>query len=199
MRKIMKRAFAAVIVAVMVLCAAPLSGIADFITTAQAAGGYRVGDTLYFGCYPQREITDSFEKTKIIQNSMDNKDVIISYDDELYYREGNRIFEYSPIQWQVMAVDKDRIYVLSSKILDNRQYHNLDSGVTWAGCTLRTWLNNSFYNLAFSNSEKENIITTHLINDNYKGISGGTDTYDKVWLPSFDAYSNKSAGLDSAS
>lgn len=38
MRKIMKRAFAAVIVAVMVLCAAPLSGIADFITTAQAAG-----------------------------------------------------------------------------------------------------------------------------------------------------------------
>ncbi len=198
MKKIMKRAFAAVIVAVMLLCAAPLSGIADFIVTAQAAGGYKVGDILYFGRYPQMEITDSFEKTKIIQNDMD-KNGIISYDDELYYREGNHIFEYSPIQWQVMAVDKDRIYVLSSKILDNRQYHNLDSGVTWAGCALRTWLNNSFYNLAFSNSEKENIITTHLINNNYKGISGGTDTYDKVWLPSFDEYSNKSCGIDKAS
>lgn len=198
MKKIMKRAFAAVIVAVMLLTVAPLSGIADFITTAQAAGGYKVGDTLYFGRYPQREITDSFEKTKIIQNDMD-KNGIISYDDELYYREGNRIFEYSPIQWQVMAVDKDRIYVLSSKILDNRQYHNLDSGVTWAGCTLRTWLNNSFYNLAFSNSEKENIIATHLINNNYKGISGGTDTYDKVWLLSFAEYSNKSCGIYKAS
>ena len=198
MKKIIKRAFAAVIAVVMLLCAAPLSGIADFIVAAQAAGGYKVGDILYFGRYPQMEITDSFEKTKIIQNDMD-KNGIISYDDELYYREGNHIFEYSPIQWQVMAVDKDRIYVLSSKILDNRQYHNLDSGVTWAGCALRTWLNNSFYNLAFSNSEKENIITTHLINNNYKGISGGTDTYDKVWLPSFDEYSNKSCGIDKVS
>lgn len=198
MKKIMKRAFAAVIVSVMLLTVAPLSGIADFITTAQAAGGYKVGDTLYFGRYPQGEITDSFEKTKIIQNDMDENG-IISYDDELYYREGNRIFEYAPIQWQVIAVDKDRIYVLSNKILDNRQYHNLDSGVTWAGCTLRTWLNNSFYNLAFSNSEKENIITTHLINDNYKGISGGTDTYDKVWLLSFAEYSNKSCGIYKAS
>ena len=48
MKRILKRAFAAVIAVVMFLCAAPLSGIADFITTAQAAGGYKVGDTLYF-------------------------------------------------------------------------------------------------------------------------------------------------------
>lgn len=119
MKKIMKRAFAAVIVAAMLLCAAPLSGITDFITTARAAGGYKVGDILYFGNYPQREITDSFEKTEIIQNYMDEKG-LINYNNKTYYRKGERIYEYTPIQWKVTAVANDGIYVVSNKILEKR-------------------------------------------------------------------------------
>ena len=189
MRKIMKRAFAAVIVAVMVLCAAPLSGIADFITTAQAAGGYKVGDTLYFGRYPQGEITDNFEKTEIIQNDMDENGVI-SYNGNLYYREGKRIFEYSPIQWRVTAIANDGIYVVSEYILDFRQYHDVAKSITWADCTLRTWLNGYFYNFAFSSTEKKAVKLTHLINEDYAGEDGGIDTYDRVWIPSLDDLRN---------
>ena len=148
MKKIMKRAFAAVIVAVMVLCAAPLSGIADFITTAQAAGGYKIGDTLYFGRYPQSEITDSFIKTEIVQND-EAENGIISYNGNLYYREGKRIFEYEPIQWRVLSVASDGIYVVSKKILDCKPYDDNDSCI-WAQSTLRSWLNNYFYNFAFT-------------------------------------------------
>ncbi|MDY3305013.1 MAG: hypothetical protein SOW78_12215 [Clostridia bacterium] len=60
MKRILKRAFAAVIVAVMLLCAAPLSGIADFIVAAQAAGGYKVGDIITFGSYPQTTVRDDY-------------------------------------------------------------------------------------------------------------------------------------------
>lgn len=183
MKKIMKRAFAAVIVAVMVLCAAPLSGIADFITTAQATGGYKVGDTLYFGRYPQGEITDNFEKTEIIQNDMADNGLIYC-NDNIYYREGERIFEYSPIQWRVISIASDGIYVVSEKILDWKQYHNVHESITWADCTLRTWLNGSFYNFAFSSTEKKAVKSTHLINEDYADNDGGIDTYDRVWIPS---------------
>ena len=186
MKKIMKRAFAAVIVAAMLLCAAPLSGITDFITTARAAGGYKVGDILYFGNYPQREITDSFEKTEIIQNYMDEKG-LINYNNKTYYRKGERIYEYTPIQWKVTAVANDGIYVVSNKILEKKKYHSSKTSITWADCSLRTWLNGYFYNFAFSSTEKQAIQMTHLMNEDspWYGTEGGIDTYDKVWIPSY--------------
>ena len=189
MRKIMKRAFAAVIVAVMLLCAAPLSGIVDFITTAQAAGGYKVGDTLYFGRYPQSEITDSFIKTEIVQND-EAENGLISYNGNLYYREGKRIFEYAPIQWRVLSVANDGIYIMSEKVLDIKQYNSSSTSITWADCTLRTWLNGYFYNFAFSSTEKKAVKLTHLINEDYAGEDGGIDTYDRVWIPSLDDFRN---------
>ncbi len=194
MRKIMKRAFAAVIVAVMVLCAAPLSGIADFIVAAQAAGGYRVGDTLYFGRYPQSEITDSFIKTEIVQND-EAENGIISYNGNLYYREGKRIFEYEPIQWRVLSVASDGIYVMSEKTLDSKMYNNVNVPITWADCTLRTWLNSYFYNFAFSSTEKKAVKLTRLINADYAGNDGGIDTYDRVWIPSLSDVTNSACGF----
>lgn len=198
MRKIMKRAFAAVIVAVMLLAVAPLSGIADFITTAQAAGGYKVGDTLYFGRYPQSEITDSFIKTEIVQND-EAENGLISYNGNLYYREGKRIFEYAPIQWRVLSVANDGIYIMSEKVLDRKQYNSSSTSITWADCTLRTWLNGYFYNLAFSSSEKQAIQTTRLINENNSnyGTTGGIDTYDRVWIPSCSDVTNNASGFSS--
>lgn len=196
MKKIIKKIFTAVIVAVMVLCAAPLSGIADFITTAQAAGGYKIGDTLYFGRYPQSEITDSFIKTEIVQND-EAENGIISYNGNLYYREGKRIFEYEPIQWRVLSVASDGIYVVSKKILDCKPYDDNDSCI-WAQSTLRSWLNNYFYNFAFTKNEKQAIINTHLINENnprYWNTDGGADTYDNVWIPSVTDVVDKSKGL----
>ena len=194
MKKIMKRAFAAVIVAVMLLAVAPLSGIADFITTAQAAGGYRVGDTLYFGRYPQSEITDSFIKTEIVQND-EAENGIISYNGNLYYREGKRIFEYEPIQWRVLSVASDGIYVMSEKTLDSKMYNNVNVPITWADCTLRTWLNSYFYNFAFSSTEKKAVKLTRLINADYAGNDGGIDTYDRVWIPSLSDVTNSACGF----
>ena len=56
--------------------------------------------------------------------------------------------------------------------------------MTWETCTLRDWLNSTFYMTAFSQTEQGRIATTKVKNeDNPKyGRKGGNDTEDKVFL-----------------
>ena len=198
MKKIMKRAFAAVIVAVMVLCAAPLSGIADFITTAQAAGGYKVGDIITFGSYPQTVITNDYLKAKLAEQDYDSNGVLY-YNGDRYLRDGTNYYGMLPITWRVLSVDSDGLYVMAEKILDWQECNTSNKDITWADCMLRTWLNGYFYNIAFSDSEKQKINTTHLVNgDNpWYGTDGGIDTYDKVFVPSVSDVLNPSSGFSS--
>ncbi|MDO5563877.1 MAG: DUF6273 domain-containing protein [Eubacteriales bacterium] len=53
--------------------------------------------------------------------------------------------------------------------------------LTWRNCTLRKWLNNEFYNKAFSNDEKNRIIETIHKNESNRGAIH-PDTNDKVFL-----------------
>ena len=199
MKKIMKRAFAAVIVAVMVLCAAPLSGIADFITTAQAAGGYRVGDILTFGSYPQTTVNDDYLRAKLAEQKYDSKGILY-YSGERYIRINSDYYGMRPIEWRVLSVDSDGLYIMAEKILDWKLYNSTEINITWADCTLRTWLNSYFYDVAFSDEDKQKINTTHLVNgDNpWHGTNGGIDTYDKVFVPSVSDVLNPSSGFSSS-
>ena len=198
MRKIMKRAFAAVIAAVMLLCAAPLSGIADFIVAAQAAGGYKVGDTIIFGSYPQTTVRDDYLRAKLAEQKYDSKGILY-YSGERYIRINSDYYGMRPIEWRVLSVDSDGLYIMAEKILDWKLYNSTEINITWADCTLRTWLNSYFYDVAFSDTEKQKINTTHLVNgDNpWYGTNGGIDTYDKVFVPSVSDVLNPSSGFSS--
>lgn len=63
------------------------------------------------------------------------------------------------IEWYVYKVEGDRALVISKYALDSKPYHksnnlsNPDS-ITWANCSLREWLNNDFYDIAFTEKEK---------------------------------------------
>ena len=53
--------------------------------------------------------------------------------------------------------------VISKKILEPRQFDGGDSlakPIKWPACSLRTWLNNDFYEAAFTEEEKEGIVLT---------------------------------------
>ncbi|MBN1778057.1 MAG: peptidoglycan-binding protein, partial [Clostridiales bacterium] len=56
--------------------------------------------------------------------------------------------------------------------------------VTWESATLRTWLNNDFLNTAFTEQEREVIITSVISNEDNPeyGTDGGPDTQDRVFL-----------------
>ena len=92
------------------------------------------------------------------------------------------------INWLVLAVEGGKALVLSEKVMENRAYRPQGINVNWENCSLREFLNGSFYNSAFSEQEKKWIVESQLINANNPqyGTSGGNSTKDKVFLLSID-------------
>lgn len=105
----------------------------------------------------------------------------------------------TPIEWLVLARGGDKALLISRYALDAQPYNKDYTSVTWETCTLRTWLNGTFYNKAFSSAEQAAILTTNVDNSKnqcYSGwsTSGGNNTQDKVFLLSY-AEANKYFGV----
>lgn len=105
----------------------------------------------------------------------------------------------TPIEWLVLARDGNKALLISRYGLDAQKYNTINTGVTWEKCTLRTWLNNAFYNKAFNSAEQTAILITNVDNSKnqcYSGwsTSGGNNTQDKVFLLSY-AEANKYFGV----
>ena len=108
------------------------------------------------------------------------------------------------IRWRVLDKQKDKVLLLSNNALDSQKYHTEMTAITWEDCSLRSWLNEEFYETAFDKSERKYIAETHVINaDNPTyGTEGGNDTYDKVFLLSIGElttyFDSESARYDKA-
>ncbi len=131
----------------------------------------RIRDTITFGSYWQEDT---------------NGDGVADQNDDK-----------QPIRWQVLSVDGDDVFLLADKVLDCQPYNTKYTSVTWETCSLRKWLNEDFYNTAFSEEEKANIKETSIANmDNPEyGTKGGADTEDKVYLLSLSEMSNSEYGF----
>ena len=62
-----------------------------------------------------------------------------------------------PIEWVVLENNEDNVKVISKYILDAVPYHQYNEEVQWKDSTIHEWLNNGFYNAAFSDEEKKKI------------------------------------------
>lgn len=89
-----------------------------------------------------------------------------------------------PIEWIVVDVGDNRALLMSRYGLDCRKYHDTDVNVTWENCSLRLWLNSSFLYSAFSDDERDFILTTNVSADAnpdfYTRV--GNATKDKIYL-----------------
>lgn len=108
--------------------------------------------------------------------------------------------DMTPIEWLVLARNGNKALLISRYGLDAQPYNADYTSVTWKTCTLRTWLNGTFYNKAFSSAEQAAILTTNVDNSKnqcYSGwsTSGGNNTQDKVFLLSY-AEANKYFGVE---
>ena len=109
--------------------------------------------------------------------------------------------EKQPIKWRVLSVNGDDAFLLAEKNLDAQAYNKEYEGVTWETCTLRSWLNEEFFNNAFSGEEQEAVKETLVVNEDnpfYDG-EGGNDTLDKVYLLSIAEAINPSYGFPNSS
>ena len=90
-----------------------------------------------------------------------------------------------PVEWIILEKNDDgTALLLSRRILDIKFYNEEKKDITWETCTLRKWLNESFYMDSFNDKEREGIIGTEIVNEkNPKyGIDGGNNTTDKIFL-----------------
>ena len=130
-------------------------------------------------------------------------------------------FKYEPINWRVL--DPNTGFVMCETIIDAQPYSNTvyaNGSGTYsyfndAACTtyasdyetssIRKWLNNDFYNIAFSKEEKLKIRKTLLNNDGYYTSNGtvgyekldGKVTEDNIFLLSITEARNSAYGLNS--
>ena len=88
------------------------------------------------------------------------------------------------IPWTVLAKEDGKLLLISYYGIENKQYNHEPAQVTWEQCTLRTWLNEDFYQAHFTDQEKAKIQLSHLsTEDNIRwGTDGGKDTDDYVFL-----------------
>lgn len=105
------------------------------------------------------------------------------------------------VEWRVLSVDGDDAFLLADKNLDCELYNTTNKAVTWDTCSLRKWLNQEFYNEAFSDSEQAAVMETKVVNaDNPEyGTTGGNDTTDRIYLLSLDEVENADYGFVSNS
>ena len=68
--------------------------------------------------------------------------------------------------------------------LDCKDYHDVGGNATWDSSTIRTWLNDDFYQTAFSSNEQNVIVQQNIIDEGNAeyGTDGGGNTIDKVFV-----------------
>ena len=131
---------------------------------------------------------------------------------DIYY------FKYEPLKWRVL--DPSTGLVLCESIIDSQAYSNTiysygndpyyNQSAYWndaehthyandyATSSTRAWLNDDFYNTAFSSSQKASILTSELENKAYSISYSEYDsasTIDKVFLLSYSEAQNTSYGF----
>lgn len=114
--------------------------------------------------------------------------VTYSTDREEHYRwkdpEEWHYFVYAPIKWRILKINGTKAVLLTDRMPDTCPFHDKDEDVTWSGSVLRQWLNNTFLNRAFSETEREAIEITNVENapNSHYHTYCGPDTQDYVFV-----------------
>ena len=185
---------------------------------------------IYFGEYPQ---TLKEESVNIISNTPDKDGYYLGSDGERYAKvvakpdsssiyfnnkqqiiEGNTYyFKVEPIKWKILSVNGIEYQLMTDLIIDCQQFNSSSSTRTIDGKTvyannyeysdIRKWLNEDFYNKAFTKALQSYINTTFVDNSlaSTKDSSNPytcNDTYDKVYLLSYKDITNSGYGFSSS-
>ena len=97
------------------------------------------------------------------------------------------VVTFGDYDWYVIGKSDDGITLLMQNNLESKKYNDSYANVTWENCSLRTYLNNDFYN-SFSADDRAKIVSTHNSNPNNPdyNTSGGNETEDYIYLLSIE-------------
>lgn len=153
-------------------------------------------DSIYFGNYYQTEYSPQVEP----EHPVDGQ-VYTDIDGTKYICKTDlAYYKYEDIKWRVLSVGEDDVaFLMADSLLEMKAYDEIykENGTSWEECTLRKWLNDIFYDLAFTEDEKGAIIEHTVINEANPeyGTSSGNDTRDNVYIPSLSEMTNTNYGF----
>lgn len=114
---------------------------------------------------------------------------IVSYGQ--YEQDNNLGNGQEAIEWFVYARNGDELLLISKNALDCRRYHLAERLTTdWEKSEIRRWLNDDFYNAAFTENQKSVITTAEIKTTD---VEKEYTTHDKVFLLSNDDCSDEKA------
>ena len=101
-----------------------------------------------------------------------------------YEQDGDESNGKEPIEWLVLDKKDGRFLVISSCALDRQPFHTRSARMTWSECSLRTWLNRTFLNEAFTPEEQAMIPTVTVTADKNPAYdtNPGAGASDQVFL-----------------
>lgn len=109
----------------------------------------------------------------------------IDHEDGIYYTENKPT---TPIEWGVVDKNDKAVLLISKNAIDDRKFCEEEdpektSSCTWVNSSIRSWLNDDFYNNAFTHQEKAYILQSKLNNNSYSvKADDANSTYDNVFL-----------------
>lgn len=126
--------------------------------------------------------------TEIEESKIDNENTVIIMG--TYEQDNNPDNGKEAIEWEIVATKDDMALVVSKYALDRKNYHDIDEDVTWETCSLRSWLNNDFFNDTFTDDEKSLISDSSVkaYNNPTYDVFAGNDTVDKVFILSVEEF-----------
>ena len=100
-----------------------------------------------------------------------------------YEQDGNADNGAEDIEWIILEETNDSMLLISRYILDYVPFNDtvIAESTDWSRSTLRNWLNNKFYNSAFSYEEQQRIMEIQ-VQDYHSDNMLGKISYDKVFI-----------------
>ena len=107
-----------------------------------------------------------------------------------YEQDGNFANGQEEIEWVVLAKDSNKMLVMTNDCIEQKKYNETYVATTWDTSDLRKWLNNEFIQTAFSDEQKDYLLTTTVKAEKnpVHHTHGGYDTEDKVFILSASEY-----------
>ena len=156
------------------------------ITDTQDDRGYYLGSD---GCYYAKVTATPYHSSITFSTGASVTSDIVYY------------FKVEPIRWRVLSEDGETAFIFCDSIIANMAYDNeFDSN--YKNSDVRAWLNETFYNTAFTELQQQIIITTMVDNSlestgNWENSYVCENTEDKVFLLSLTEVTNSEYGFSS--
>lgn len=137
--------------------------------------------TVIIPAYKSKELNKLFEKQKA---ELTNLSVGKTVKFGAYEQDNNTSNGKEEIEWEVLAIENKKALIVSKYALDCKAYNTDLVDTTWENCSLRSWLNGTFYESAFGTEQRKAIETVDVSSDENPifGTDSGNSTRDRVFL-----------------